>query len=146
VVVTKPKKEIGFYGNIVAAPVFKELRDKLYAEKPIDTPDLEGKGASSYIGIAQELNDIHEVLSYPKEEVPQKNAWMKSEGKALMSLDLVEGSVPNVKGMSAMDALYLLENMGLEVELQGKGKVIRQSLKAGDKLGKNQKIALRLAS
>ena len=71
---------------------------------------------------------------------------MKSEGKALMSLDLVEGSVPNVKGMPAMDALYLLENMGLEVELQGKGKVIRQSLNAGDKLGKNQKIALRLAS
>jgi cell division protein FtsI (penicillin-binding protein 3) len=146
VVVTKPKKEIGFYGNIVAAPVFKELRDKLYAEKPIETPDLEGKGASSYIGIAQELNDIHEVLSYPKEEVLQKSAWMKSEGKAMMPLDLVEGSVPNVKGMSAMDALYLLENMGLEVELQGKGKVIRQSLKAGDKLGKNQKIALRLAS
>lgn len=146
VVVTKPKKEIGFYGNIVAAPVFKELRDKLYAEKPIDTPNLEGKSASSYVGKVQELNALHEVLSYPKHETSQKSEWMKSEGKLLKPFDVVEGSVPNVKGMSAMDALYLLENMGLEVELQGKGKVIRQSLKAGDKLGKNQKIALRLAS
>ena len=146
VVVTKPKKEIGFYGNIVAAPVFKELRDKLYAEKPIDTPNLGGEDASSYMGKLYELNEIHEVLSYPKDQSFQKNTWMMSDGSSLQPFDFEKGSIPNVKGMPAMDALYLLENMGLEVELQGRGKVVRQSLKAGDKLGKNQKIALRLAS
>ena len=54
--------------------------------------------------------------------------------------------MPDVIGMAAMDALFLLENMGLEVEIQGKGKVVKQSLKAGNKVSKNQKVALRLAS
>lgn len=36
---------------------------------------------------------------------------------------------PNVKGMPGMDALPLLENMGLKVKLSGVGKVTSQSLK-----------------
>lgn len=146
VVVTKPKKELGFYGNIVAAPVFKELRDKLYAEKPVETPILNDKGTTSFIGALHELNEIHDLLSYPKDQSSQKNTWMKSDGASLLPYEFVEGSVPDVEGMSAMDALYLLENLGLDVVLEGRGKVVRQSLKAGDKLGKNKKIALRLAS
>ena len=37
--------------------------------------------------------------------------------------------VPNVTGMSGMDALSLLENIGLEVRLVGNGTVAKQSLK-----------------
>ena len=54
--------------------------------------------------------------------------------------------MPNVKGMVAMDALYLLENMGLEVDLKGRGRVIKQSLKAGAKIKENQIIELILSS
>ena len=49
----------------------------------------------------------------------------------VFSMDFEEGKMPDVKGMAAMDALYLLENLGVEVELQGKGKVTKQSLQAG---------------
>ena len=54
--------------------------------------------------------------------------------------------MPNVKGMVAMDALYLLENMGLEVDLKGHGRVIKQSLKVGAKIKENQIIELILSS
>lgn len=146
VVVTQPKKEIGFYGNIVAAPVFKELRDNLYAEEAIDTPNLKGKPAEVYTGMVEELNEIHELLSYPTDVNAQKNTWMKSNDSILEAYEFIEGAMPDVIGMAAMDALFLLENMGLEVEIQGKGKVVKQSLKAGNKVSKNQKVALRLAS
>jgi len=146
VVVTKPKKEIGFYGNVVAAPVFKELRNMLYAEEAIETPMMDGAMAYDYVGKVQELNDIHEVLEYPKYPGSQKNIWLKSDKKKFEVLDFDEGEMPNVKGMAAMDALFLLENLGLDVELQGKGKVIRQSLKAGNKIRENQKVALSLSS
>jgi cell division protein FtsI (penicillin-binding protein 3) len=145
-VVTQPKKEIGFYGNVVAAPVFKELRDNLYAEEAIDTPNLKGKPAEAYTGMVEELNEIHELLSYPTDVNAQKNTWMKSNDSILEAYDFIEGAMPDVIGMAAMDALFLLENMGLEVEIQGKGKVVKQSLKAGNKVSKNQKVALRLAS
>ena len=71
---------------------------------------------------------------------------MKSNDSILEAYDFIEGAMPDVIGMAAMDALFLLENMGLEVEIQGKGKVVKQSLKAGNKVSKNQKVALRLAS
>ena len=47
--------------------------------------------------------------------------------------------------MSGMDAISILENLGLQVEYKGIGKVREQSLKAGQKLSKNQKIILQLS-
>jgi len=52
--------------------------------------------------------------------------------------------IPNVKGMGLRDALYLLENMELKVVVNGKGKVIDQSIPAGTLLTKNQTINLAL--
>lgn len=145
VVVTKPKKEIGFYGNVVAAPVFKEVRDLLYAEEAIDTPELASNIKQDYVGMSQELNDIHSVLEYPKYATTQKNLWLKSGEGSLAEIDFVEGKMPNVEGMTSMDVLYLLENLGLDVELKGKGKVVRQSVRAGSTIKENQKIVLRLS-
>jgi len=145
VVVSKPKKEIGFYGNIVAAPVFEEVRDLLYAEEAVETPQLAENRDGNYIGKAKEINNIHNVLDYPKYGASQKNIWLKSDKENFEALDFEEGEMPNLKGMTAMDALYILENLGVEVELQGRGKVTRQSLKAGNKIKEKQKVALRLS-
>jgi len=145
VVVTKPKKEIGFYGNIVAAPVFRDIRDLLYAEEAVETPQLAENRDGNYIGKTQEINNIHKVLDYPKYAASQKNIWLKSDKENFEALDFEEGEMPNLEGMTAMDALYLLENLGVEVELQGRGKVTRQSLKAGNKIKENQKVALKLS-
>ena len=42
--------------------------------------------------------------------------------------------VPNVVGMGARDAVYLLENVGLRVRIEGRGKVEKQSISAGTKV------------
>ena len=52
--------------------------------------------------------------------------------------------MPNVKGMVAMDAIALLENLGLSVELKGSGKVKSQSIQVGEQISKNQIIILEL--
>ena len=107
---------------------------------------MDGAMAYDHVGKVQELNDIHEVLDYSKYPGSQKNSWLRFDKKKFEALDLEEGEMPNVKGMVAMDALFLLENLGLDVELQGKGKVTKQSLKAGNKLRANQKVVLSLSS
>ena len=53
--------------------------------------------------------------------------------------------VPNVKGMSAMDAVAMLENIGLKVKFSGVGKVRAQSIKKGEKLVKGSTIVLKLS-
>ena len=146
VVVSKPKKEIGFYGNIVAAPVFKELRDNLFAEEAIEIPKIAKTFDHDYIGSSKDLNAIHNLLDYPKYQASQNERWLKSDNKVFQTIEFSGDVMPNVKGMVAMDALYLLENMGLEVDFKGQGRVIKQSLKAGAKIKENQIIELILSS
>jgi hypothetical protein len=52
--------------------------------------------------------------------------------------------VPSVVGWSAQDALYLLENMGCDVEVEGVGHVVKQSPTAGLPLREGMKITLTL--
>jgi len=55
-----------------------------------------------------------------------------------------KGIIPDLKGMTLMEALSILEPMGLKVEIKGKGKVRNQSPRAGASFKINQKITLEL--
>ena len=46
--------------------------------------------------------------------------------------------------MGAKDAVFLLETYGLRVSLQGRGKVVRQSMPAGSAISKNSVCVLTL--
>ncbi|MBR6945303.1 MAG: transpeptidase family protein [Prevotella sp.] len=52
--------------------------------------------------------------------------------------------VPDVTGMGARDAVYLLENRGVRVKIEGRGKVMAQSLPAGHKINKGEICSLKL--
>lgn len=145
VVVTKPKSNLGFYGNIVAAPVFKEIRNLLYAEEPIEIPEFETNIAAKYIGKVQEINSIHKELQYPISSEEEMSVFLKSNKASSETLIFEENLMPNLNGMASMDAVYLLENLGLQVKLNGKGKVRTQSLKAGNKIKGTNKITLSLS-
>ena len=53
--------------------------------------------------------------------------------------------MPNLTGMVGMDAVSLLENLGLKVFFKGSGKVVNQSIKTGEKLSKKKQITLELS-
>jgi cell division protein FtsI (penicillin-binding protein 3) len=119
VVIHDPKKEKGYYGATVAAPVFKEIAQKIYTTTPIDN---------------QSVNDKTEFASIDKQYLKYNIQLGKSYSE-----------IPNVKGMSGMDAISLLENIGLKVKISGVGKVKTQSIKKGMKLIKGATIILKLS-
>ena len=55
-----------------------------------------------------------------------------------------QGIVPDVEGMTFRDALYLLEQAGLKVIYEGKGRVKSQSITAGGKVSKGDRIYIQL--
>ena len=61
-----------------------------------------------------------------------------------IAFDPSQGKVPNVKGLGAKDAVYMLESCGLSVRLSGKGKVRSQSIQPGSTARKGQIIYLTL--
>ena len=119
VVIHDPKKEKGYYGATVAGPVFKEIAQKIYTTTPVDNQSVDDKASFEEIEIQYATYD---------------NALSKRHTQ-----------IPNVTGMSGMDALSLLENIGLKVEISGVGKVKYQSLKKGEKLVKGNTITLKLS-
>jgi cell division protein FtsI (penicillin-binding protein 3) len=119
VVIHEPDQKIGYYGADVSGPVFKKIAHKIYRDTPI----------------FDQVENIENVA--PVVEKEYKDYLDKSKKyKTIM---------PNVVGMPAMDAIPLLENLGLRVEIKGSGKVRKQSLEAGKKIDKKKRIVLELS-
>lgn len=119
VIIHKPKVSTGYYGVDVAGPVFKRIAQKIF----IDSPN------SDYI---KNLDTLQENI-----ETDFQKFYSLSQKK--------HNNIPNVKGMSGMDAVSLLENLGLKVKISGNGIVKSQSIKEGNKIKKGQKILLELS-
>ena len=59
--------------------------------------------------------------------------------------EVIENLVPRVVGMGAMDALFLLENAGMKVNMIGSGVVRQQSILPGTRATSGREIVIRLS-
>lgn len=119
VVIHEPDAMKGYYGAKVAAPVFKEIAHKIYTSKPSSVQMVTDSVVSK--SIDKDYKNYYSVLS---------------KYKTIM---------PKVMGMSGMDAISLLENMGLKVKFSGMGKVTEQSIPRGEKVKKGATVHLKLS-
>ncbi|MCK0147828.1 transpeptidase family protein [Arenibacter sp. F26102] len=119
VVIHEPDKSVGYYGADVSGPVFKSVAQKIYASSPL----------------VDEV-DVHDAETKNLDEEFQR--YFAASNKKY-------NEVPNVEGMSGMDAVSILENLGIEVEVKGNGKVKKQSIAKGTDLKKVNKIVLELS-
>jgi cell division protein FtsI (penicillin-binding protein 3) len=154
VVINAPSRKV-YYGNVVAGPVFKEIADKVYATSP-DLHDVIKRNDDNKLkdapivcnGYKEELDNILGFLKIKTNSNGVVTDWVKAERKnnelEFDNLTIVKSFVPNVKGMGLKDALYLLENAGLQVLLSGKGIVYEQSLLPGTPVNKGMPITIKL--
>jgi len=119
VVVHKPSKSKGYYGADVSGPVFKRIAQKVFTDVP----------------------STNEVKSLEKNILIQDKNYETYYANSSKDLK----TIPNVKGMSGMDAIALLENLKIKVKLIGIGKVKKQSIQPGEPLVKNSTIILELS-
>ena len=155
VVVIDSPKGVAVFGGDVSAPVFKEIADKIFA-KDLDLnvvnqtkilPSVAPGSKFPYVasGKGEELQGIFEYLKLPLKS-PTQEDWVVASSLAgqvhLQQTETENAVVPNVSRMSLRDALYLLENKGLKVNFNGKGKVISQSISPGTLLTPNATIDL----
>ena len=120
VVVHKPNTtNNNYYGADVAGPVFKRIAQKIFTDSPT----------------TNEIKNLNRKIQ--KQEGNYNSYYAKAKKKIK--------SIPNVRGMAGMDAVALLENLGLKVKAIGIGKVKKQSLQAGENINKNATIILELS-
>ena len=120
VVVHKPNTSLNnYYGADVAGPVFKRIAQKIFTDAPS----------------TNEIKNIDKKIE--KQDLKYQEYYAKAEK--------VKDTIPNLKGMSGMDAVALLGNLGIKVKIKGIGKVKNQSIPAGEKFSKNTTILLELS-
>jgi cell division protein FtsI (penicillin-binding protein 3) len=119
VVIHEPDKSVGYYGADVSGPVFKKIAQKIFTDAPV----------------IDEVEDVNQESERVKANYDNYYA-VAQKYKTIM---------PNLKGMSAMDAIAILENMGLRVLTEGNGTVSKQSVKSGQKIKPQSVITLVLS-
>jgi len=142
------------YGNSVAAPVFKEIADNIYARDialhmPMEKKVIIEEGVLPLIkgGNQEELTMLCNELGIATHSQTEEE-WVKSSrnGTSVNWKKAIAGKglVPDVTGMTFRDALYLLEKSGLRVFYDGKGRVVTQSITPGARINQGDRIFLKL--
>ncbi|WP_395059305.1 penicillin-binding protein [Flavobacterium sp.] len=120
VVVHKPNtSKNNYYGADVAGPVFKRIAQKVFTDVP----------STNIVKNLKKNNPVQD-----------KNYLIYND-----KVNKKPISIPNLRGMSGMDAVALLENLGMKVKAIGVGKVKKQSIQAGQPILKNNTIILELS-
>ena len=156
IVVINDPKGGDFYGSSVAGPVFKQIADYVYAyelglSEDVKLPiakienDIPGITAGRKKDIAKVLNELDILNGFAFTKSEWVEAKPDEDGLQLSNREIQKGMVPNVRGMGATDAVYLLENNGMKVSVRGRGKVKSQSVRAGTRIQRGQSIVLVLS-
>ena len=155
IVVIDNPKGYQIYGSDVSAPVFKEIADKIYSLE-LDMHEIGTEertyvtGVFPYIkaGKREELTMICNQLGISN-HAKSESEWVKTD--VINDAVYWKGNpvkyevVPDVRGMTLRDAIYVLENLGLEVQVKGRGRVATQSMTPGGRLTKGSTIKLQLS-
>ena len=155
VVIRQPR--IGYpSGGTMSGGVVKSIAEKIYAAyMPIDIKKMDTDSTAVLMPQpkAGELDPLKYVLNKldidaNTDSIETKWVTAKKDDDEkeiiLKDVPIRENLVPNVVGMGAKDAVYLLESKGLQVTLSGMGKVVSQSISPGSRASKGQTVSLTL--
>jgi cell division protein FtsI (penicillin-binding protein 3) len=158
IVIIDSPKGVNVYGGDVAAPVFKELADKAYARdlemhKPMHARVVPNKDSLPLVP-AGSFDDLTVILNRMgisnHATAGADEEWVKVEPQQrslnFKANPVLQGKVPDVTGMTLRDALYILGNQHLEVNVEGAGKrVQKQSVEPGTDIDKDKIIKITLS-
>lgn len=151
VVVSRPSTG-RYYASSVAVPVFKEITEKVYATQLEIQPREQGGEVFSLprfaSGYQQDIEFICRDLGIPLDTASSQAEWVITvHADSALRLDtkiIRDHIMPNVLGMGARDAMYILERLGLSVKIVGTGYVREQSVPAGSPIDKGGRVTLKL--
>jgi len=129
VVVIDSPHATSYYGAVVSAPIFKRIAE----------------ATLRHLGVGPTLNAPPPVIVARHDTSPddmERRAVVARGDQAVASTP--EGQMPDLRGLSARDAVRALMQIGLTPRLDGDGVVIEQSPRAGAVLARGDSCVLKL--
>jgi cell division protein FtsI (penicillin-binding protein 3) len=154
VMVHDPKGYV-YSGSQVAAPVFREIADKIMATQ-IQGRDnyIQGSALAALPdvmgGKPEDLKKIYSAFDHRLRFRQKDMKWamvrvVEDDKVEVTAREMIENLVPDVVGLGLRDALYLLENAGMQVRFSGRGMVRSQSIRPGTRVVGGNEIIIRLS-
>lgn len=152
-VIRAPSSQFSAGGGVMAAPIIRKIAESLLAlEAPLPLDSLPRSASpKAYVrevasGRTSALLPLLRQLGLPMPAVTKETSrYMQLDSLLRPSAPMIpQGKVPDVTGMSAMDAVYLLRSMGYSPVPRGRGNVLGQSVPAGTALRAGSPIVLEL--
>lgn len=154
IVVVNDPAQGKYYGGSVAAPVFKEIADKVYAThleiyQEVEEEVIVQKAPRIMYGSHEDISWLCDELKVPIAGESEASEWVvnfhEEDGIRFAPRVIRENLVPNVRGMNARDAVFILEQLGMKAKINGHGKVSSQSILPGSHITQGQEIILKLS-
>jgi cell division protein FtsI (penicillin-binding protein 3) len=138
------------YGASVAAPVFRDIANRIYSSHLRIQPEViaqENRALPTAInGNPLRIQSTLEELEIPYVLNDASSEWVQTrlEGdKLLLSpISFKKGLVPDFRNMGAREALILASKMGINASISGYGRVNKQSITPGTRI--HNKLDLKL--
>ena len=155
VVIKNKPHALNHFGATVAGPVFKEIADRLYlnyvhqinhSNNPVVKND---SSYFNYVGLKEDVKQVMKTMQlHFSDSTSLTDDWVNiNSNKGTVSLinrKVNSNIMPVLTGLGLKDAVYLCENLGLKINVKGKGKVEDQSIEAGSPIAKGQIINISL--
>lgn len=152
VVISEPTSG-DIYGSSVAAPVFKEIANKIYSTRLKTQPEFKGfsKDVVPFVlngDLEQSKTVLNELGVSSKSNISGGQQIVKANKKE-KSIEFTvqnweKGTVPDFRGMGIKDAIALANNFNIKVRFDGYGKVSSQSINPKTKFNQPLTIYLKL--
>jgi len=152
VVIHNPRGFI-FHGSTVAAPVFREIADKIHAARMFiqEPKHRENIMASLPPFRSAHIDDMEQVYTAFNAWIPERPAGLYAASRlnadtvSFSEREFIENLVPNVVGMGLSDAIFVMENAGLRVRFAGRGIVRTQNIRPGTRIREGSIVYLELS-
>lgn len=152
-----------YYGGQVAAPLMKKLFSYIFAyiesptgkasysiSKDVIIPEVRGKSIEEAKSILEENglgceingdgNTIVSINPYPGTTVKAgSKITLTASSKSSIDNKII---MPDLAGTTVEFAINLLDNLGLQYEYEGSGKVVEQSISSGELISSGTKVKL----
>ena len=153
VVIRKPRNGAAS-GGFMCGPVFKRIAEEVSAlgmhlpleAYPVDSlsPLVPKTKSGDFKQTKYALDKLNILYSNDSITPTWSSSSLQKHKVVLTARKVSDNLVPNVTGMGAKDALFLLESAGLRTSISGRGAVVSQSIPPGSRVVKGQTIALTL--
>lgn len=151
VVVSAPTQNI--YGAVVSGTVFNAIANKVYASsleyhKAINENSKKKEQLpTSANGNKHDLIQVYNAFKLPYVSMSDQD-WVQTftgtKKIEMRKMGVNVSTIPNVIGMTARDAVYLIERTGMHAFIKGSGKVVSQSVASGKEAIPGTRIELEL--